>query len=211
MARKRKGKSRKDVQLPPLLAAGIAVPVLAGYALVAWVTSSMALGFLGAIMGGLAYWGFLPRLKGMGKDTEKPSHTPDDILESILIRYQFETCETADPRRPEAISLDGTRWSQLMKFTTPEGDSDTFMVRSSLVTGEATLEFVEGVSQYTPEDWEPVLTDNPSEPAESSLSGNNQAEGPVPQSGETIPVEETVALTPESHTLPESSENNSER
>lgn len=190
MARKRKEKNPpKPVKLPPILAAGIVVPIFAGFALVAWLTRSAALGLIGGIVAGVLYWIFMPRLKGESPDAVKPTKIPEDILENILSKYGFESCETADIRRPEAVSLDGLRWSQLIRFTAENGEQDVFMARGSLVTGEGSLEVVNGWSTYTPEDWETAIVGEANPELSQELI--------VDESGFPLAVEDSVQIANE--------------
>lgn len=155
MAKKNNSKGRKKtpVELPPILSAGIAVPVLAGFAIVAGITQSVPFGILGAIAGGALYWAYLNSSFTFMKKAVVPTKTPDDIVLNTMEEYTFvKAAETDDPR-PEAYSLDGLRWSHKLKFETEDGETDIFVIRGSLVTGEGYLEFVPDESTRKPEEW----------------------------------------------------------
>lgn len=131
----------------------IIVPLAVGTVLGVNLINSIPLGFLcGLVLTGVVWFGkeYIP---------EPPpsiiiSYTPDDIVMSILNQTWFVTATPADIARPEAYSVDGQRWSHKLEFTTEYDDKDVFIVRGSLVTGEAWLEHIPNESEHEPEFWQ---------------------------------------------------------
>lgn len=131
----------------------VIVPLAVGTVLGVNLLNNIPLGFLcGLVLTGVVWFGkeYIP---------EPPppitiSYTPDDIVMSILNQTWFVTASPADIARPEAYSVDGHRWSHKLEFSTEYGDKDVFIVRGSLITGEAWLEHIPNESEHEPEFWQ---------------------------------------------------------
>lgn len=131
----------------------IIVPLAVGTVLGVNLTNNIPLGVLcGLILTGVVWFGkeYVP---------EPPpalvlSYTPDDIVMNIFDKTWFVTAVPADPNRPEAYSVDGQRWSHKLELSTEYGDTDVFILRGSLVTGESWLEYIEDESSHHPDFWQ---------------------------------------------------------
>lgn len=132
----------------------IIVPLAVGTVVGVNLTNNIPLGVLcGLILTGVVWFGkeYIP---------EPPppvvlSYTPDDLVMSIFDQTWFVSAVPADDNaRPEAYSVDGQRWSHKLELTTEYDDKDVFIVRGSLVTGEAWLEYVPEESAHRPEFWQ---------------------------------------------------------
>lgn len=119
----------------------------------AGLTGVPALGFLCALAAGVAYWFLIANVPQPKKSEIVEMKTPDDIVMGTLYQYRFVSAAEADPLRPEAVSLDGTRWSHKLIFETEAGETDVYVLRGSLETGEGTLEYIEGESTHQPDYW----------------------------------------------------------
>lgn len=153
----------------------IIVPLAVGTAVGVNLTNNIPLGVLcGLILTGAVWFGkeYIP---------EPPppvvlAYTPDDIVMSIFDQTWFVNAIPADDNaRPEAYSVDGQRWSHKLELTTEYGDKDVFIVRGSLVTGEAWLEYIPEESAHRPEFWEIDEVDSAGEniPVEEDDSVDN--------------------------------------
>lgn len=157
----KKGHNKKPLVLPPILAAGTIVPVGVGFAIVAALTQNIPVSLLIGLGAGFLYWLYLSK-RPQKAVAVVPTKTADDIVLNVLSKYAFVMAEPADvATRPEAYSIDGLRWSHKLKLETENGETDIFVIRGSLVTGEGELEFVDGESRFQPSYWEESSSNSP--------------------------------------------------